>query len=181
MGTSPHISQSVRLVVLRVHPHAFMIHPDHRDLEPLVPGTWRNAGSPCTDAPRPTTACRAWASKTPSSHRMLSLGHVATCCPCSSITSKYSGMGEFAQLVDLLQRIYAFMCGHFRHQPIAIARNALQRHAEHPVHLAVGLSGLKEANAAIVGVTDQPRKLVLSQLAPPDRSWSRCQRRAASP
>src|SRR5205823_6137253 len=114
-------------------------------------------------------------------HRMLSLGHVATCCPCSSITSKYSGMGEFAQLVDLLQRIYAFMCGHLRHQPIAIARNALQRHAEHPVHLAVGLSGLKEANAAIVGVTDQPRKLVLSQLAPPDRSWSRCQRRAASP
>src|SRR5208282_3999685 len=55
--------------------------------------------------------------------------------------------------------------GHLRHQTIAIARKALQRLAEHPVHVTVGFGSFKEANAAVVGVADQPGKLVLPQLA----------------
>src|SRR5256884_9336205 len=42
---------------------------------------------------------------------------------------------------------------------------ALQGDSEHPVHLAVRLSRLKEANALVVGVTHQPGKSVLSQIA----------------
>src|SRR5207245_7458391 len=42
--------------------------------------------------------------------------------------------------------------------------NALQRHTQHLVHLAVTLGGLKETNAAVVGVVHLPGKLVLPQL-----------------
>ena len=66
------------------------------------------------------------------------------------------GIRELAQFVDLLLRIHAFARRHLRHEPVAIARNALQRHAEHLVHLAIGFGGLEEANAAVVGVADQP-------------------------
>ena len=133
-----------------------MIHPDHRDLEPLVP--------------RKLAQRREAVHRRPVSyHRMFRLGFQnavlppeAVGRPCCSVLPvqqhhvEVLGIGEFAQLVDLLQRIHAFTRGHLRHQPIAIPRNALQRHAEHPVHLAVRLSGLKEANAAVVGVADQP-------------------------
>jgi len=75
------------------------------------------------------------------------------------------GVRELAQFVDLLQRVAVLTRGHLRHQPVAIPRNAFQRQAEHAVHIAVGLGGLKEANAAIVGVAHQSRELVLAQLA----------------
>ena len=75
------------------------------------------------------------------------------------------GIREFAQLVDFCLRIYTFPGGHLRHKAITIARNALQGHSEHPVHVAVRLSSLEEANAAVVGVAHQPGKSVLSQVA----------------
>src|SRR2546421_575150 len=51
------------------------------------------------------------------------------------------------------------------HRMLGVALKGIPRHAEHPVHLAVGLSGLKEANAVVVGVAHLPGKLLLSQLA----------------
>ena len=75
------------------------------------------------------------------------------------------GVRELAQLVDLLLRIHAFAGGDLRHQPVAVARNALQRDAQHSVHVAVGLGGFEEADAAVVGVAHQPREAVLSQVA----------------
>src|SRR5437870_1630651 len=75
------------------------------------------------------------------------------------------GIREFAQLVDFLLRIHTFSGRHLRHKLIIIARNALQGHSEHPVHVAVRLSSLEEANATVVGVAHQPGKSVLPQVA----------------
>ena len=79
--------------------------------------------------------------------------------------SKYSVFASLRNSSNFLLRIHTFMGGHLGHDPIAVARNALQGHSEHPVHLAVRLSGLEEANAAVVGVAHQTRKAFLSQVA----------------
>ncbi len=65
------------------------------------------------------------------------------------------GVGELAQLIDLGLRIHAFARGHLRHQPVGIARDALQRNTEHPVHVAVGFGGFEKANPAVVSVAHQ--------------------------
>ena len=54
---------------------------------------------------------------------------------------------------------------HLGHQPIAIARNALQGHAQHLVHSTVRFGSLEEADTALVGMAHQPRKLLLPQVA----------------
>jgi hypothetical protein len=74
-------------------------------------------------------------------------------------------VGEAAELVELLLRIDAVAGRHFRHQLVAVARNALQGDAQHPVHLAVRFGRLEEADTAIVGVAHQPRERVLPELA----------------
>src|SRR5580700_5391328 len=75
------------------------------------------------------------------------------------------GIRQLAQLIDLFLRIHPFARRHFGHQPVRIARNALQRHAQHLVHVAVSLRGFEEANAAVVRVAHQPGELILPQLA----------------
>src|SRR5438270_13808704 len=85
------------------------------------------------------------------------------------------GMRKPAQLVDLLLWVHPFARRHFGHQPVRIAWDALQRHTQHLVHLTVSLGGLQEANAPVIRVTYQPRKLVLPQLAlrlPAERSYA---------
>ena len=79
--------------------------------------------------------------------------------------SKYSVLASLRSSSIFVLRIHAFVRRHLRHQPIAVARNALQRDAQHLVHLAVRLGGLEETNAVIVGVAHQLRELVLSQFA----------------
>jgi hypothetical protein len=53
-------------------------------------------------------------------------------------------LDKSTQLVDLLPWITTFTRSHLRHESIAIARDAIQRHAEHFVHLAVRLSRLEK-------------------------------------
>ena len=131
----------------------------------LFPGNWRNAGSPCTDAPCPTTAffdlrfqnpvLPAHRVRGPRSHVLVVQQHHV----------EVIGIRQLAQLIDLLLRIHAFARRHLGHQPVRIARNALQRHAQHLVHLAVSLGGLEEANAPVVRMADQLGELVLPQFA----------------
>jgi hypothetical protein len=64
-----------------------------------------------------------------------------------------------------LLRIDALARGHLRHEPVAVARNALERDAEHAVHVAVRLSGLEETDAAVIGVAHLPRELSLTEFA----------------
>ena len=75
------------------------------------------------------------------------------------------GLRHPAQLVDLILRIHAVVRGDLGHQPIAIARNTLQGHAQHLVHSAVRLGRLEEADTALVGMAHQPRELFLPQVA----------------
>ena len=73
---------------------------------------------------------------------------------------------KLPQFVDLRLRIYAFVRGrHLRHKPVTVARDALQRDAEHLVHFAVRFGRLEEPNAAVIGVAHQPRELFLPQIA----------------
>ena len=65
-------------------------YPDHRDLEPLVPRTLPQRREAVHRRTTSYHVCLAWASEMPSAHRAVSSGHVATCCQCNSITSKYS-------------------------------------------------------------------------------------------
>ena len=130
-----------------------------------LPGTWRRAGRPCTEAPCPSTTLRAWTSRIASCQRAVSAGQVAVCCQCSSMMSKYSVLARRAELVELLLRIDAVLGRHLRHHLVAVARNALQGDAEHLVHLAVRFGRLEEADAVVVGVAHQPREPVLPELA----------------
>jgi triose/dihydroxyacetone kinase / FAD-AMP lyase (cyclizing) len=75
------------------------------------------------------------------------------------------GPGELAQLVDFLLWIYAVMRRDLGHQPIAIARNALQGDSEHLVHSTIRFGSLEEADTALVGMAYQPGELLLSQVA----------------
>ncbi len=54
---------------------------------------------------------------------------------------------------------------HLGHQPIAIARNALQGDSQHLMHSTVRFGSLEEAHAALVGMAYQPGELLLSQVA----------------
>src|ERR1700722_18495952 len=54
---------------------------------------------------------------------------------------------------------------HLGHQPIAIARDALQGDSQHIVHSTVRFGSLEEADTALVGVAYQPGELLLSQVA----------------
>jgi hypothetical protein len=51
---------------------------------------------------------------------------------------------------------------HLAHKLIAVSRQAFQCLSQHSRRL-VGLSRLEEADTAIVGIADQPRKLLLAQ------------------
>jgi hypothetical protein len=64
-----------------------------------------------------------------------------------------------------LLRIDALAGGDFGHDAIGVTRNALQRDAEHAVHVSVGFGGFKEANAAIVRVTDKLGETFLADFA----------------
>ena len=64
------------VVVFAVHLGALVVHADHGDLQPLVPGTWRRAGRPWTEAPRLRMIFFCWASRMPSCQRLESLGPV---------------------------------------------------------------------------------------------------------
>src|SRR5262249_12817736 len=75
------------------------------------------------------------------------------------------GARELTQLIDLLLRIHSFARRHLGHQPVGIARNALQSRAQHLMHLAVTLGGLEKANAPIIRVAHQPGELLLPQFA----------------
>src|SRR5207244_9400422 len=68
-----------------------------------------------------------------------------------------------AKRVDLRGGIARRGCAVLRHEPVAVAREALECAAEHLRHAAIALSRLEEANAAIVSVPDQPGELRLSQ------------------
>src|SRR5580765_824930 len=75
------------------------------------------------------------------------------------------GIREFAQLVEFFLGIHALAGGDLGHQAVTVTWEALQGYAEHPVHLAIRLGSLEEANAAVVGIAHQSRKPVLSQVA----------------
>ena len=75
------------------------------------------------------------------------------------------GVGQLAQLVELLLRIDAVVGRDFRHDAIAVARDSFQRDAEHLVHVAVGFGSLEEADAAVVGVANEPGEFVPGRVA----------------
>ncbi len=101
----------------------------------------------------------------PSCQRVVSVGHVPYVLVMHQHDVEIIGVGQLAQLVDFLERVHAFARGYLRHQPVGIARNALQRDPQHAVHIAVSLGGLEKADAAVVGVAHEAGELVLPQLA----------------
>src|SRR5437773_1305107 len=160
-----YVTQPVCVVILAFHLRALMVHPDHGEVEPLVSRYLAQC--------RKTVNRRAVAYDNP-----LRLSFQNSILPPARVCWPSRGMlpvqqhyvevlriRQFTQLVEFLLRIHALPGGHLRHKPIAVAWNALQGDSEHPVHLAVRLSRLKEANALVVGVTHQPGKSVLSQIA----------------
>ena len=130
-----------------------------------MPGTWRRAGSPCTDAPWPTTTLLRLGLEDP----VLPARRVGRPCrrvlPVQQHDVEVFGVGQAAELVELLLRVDAVAGRHLRHQLVAVARDALQGDAEHLVHLAVRFGGLEEADAAVVGVAHQPREPLLPEFA----------------
>ncbi len=72
---------------------------------------------------------------------------------------------QLAQLIDFFLRICTLAGRHLRHQPVGISRDAVERHAQHLVHLAVTFGGLEESNASVVGIPHQPGELVLPEFA----------------
>src|ERR1700722_5346732 len=158
------ISQSVGVEILRVHSGALVIHPDHGDVEPLVPGHLPQRREPVNRSAVTYDRLLRFRFENsilpPARIRWPSRGML----PVQQHHVEILGIREFAQLVDFILRIHTFPSGHLRHNPIAIARNALQSHSEHPVHVAIRLRGLEEANAAVIRITHQPRKLLLPQV-----------------
>jgi len=75
------------------------------------------------------------------------------------------GVQLLAIAIDHGHRIVGLLQAVFRHQPVAIARNAGQRDAQHVVHAGVVLRSFEETNAVVVGVADQARELLLAEFA----------------
>ena len=129
-----------------------------------LPGARRRAGSPWTDAPWPSTTLRDWASRMPSCHRAVSVGHVAVCCQCSSMTSKYSVLASRRSSSNFCRgstpsRVVTFDMIWYVSRGMPFKRDA-----EHPVHLAVGFRCLEEADAAVVGMAHEPREAFLPEV-----------------
>ena len=53
--------------------------------------------------------------------------------------------------------------GDLGHELIAVAREWLERFAEHGGHVDVGLGGFEEADAVIVGVVDEAVEFLLAE------------------
>jgi hypothetical protein len=159
------IAQTFGVVILGIHSDALVIHANHGDIEPLVSGELAqgrkavNGGAVTYDG-FPGLSLE---------NSILPPARV--CGPCGGMLPvqehdvEVFGIRELAELVEFLLRIHTLVGGDFRHQAIAIAWNALQGYAEHPVHVAVGLGSFEEANAAVVSVAHQPGKAVLAEVA----------------
>src|SRR5580700_5968434 len=159
------VAQSVGTVILGVHSDALVIHPDHGDIEPLVSRDLAQRWKPVNRRAVTYNSLFRLSFQNSILPPARVCGPGRGMLPVQQHDVEVFGIREFAQLVEFLLRIHDWPGGHLRHDAIAIARNALQGHAEHPVHLAVRLSRLEEANAVVVGVSHQPRKPVLSQVA----------------
>src|SRR5947207_2054834 len=159
------VAQSVSVVILGVHSDALVIHPDHGDVQPPVSGDLAQRRKPVNR--RAVTYYSLLRLSLQNS--ILPPARVCGPCRCMLPVQQHNvevfAIREFAELVEFLLRIHTLSGGHLRHKAIAIAWNALKGHSEHPVHLAVRLCSLEEANAAVVGVAHQPSKPVLSQVA----------------
>ena len=159
------VAQSVGVVIFGVHSDALVIHADHGDVEPFVSGDLAQRGKAVNGRavtydgfPRLSfeNSVLPFAGIRGPSRGVL---------PVQQHDVEVFGVREFAQLVEFLLRIHAWPRGHLRHDAIAVAREALEGDAEHPVHVGVRLSRLEEAYAVVVRVAHQPRKPVLSQVA----------------
>src|ERR1700675_429857 len=138
------VAQSVGVVILGVHSGALVIHPDHGDIEPFV--SWDLA-----QRRKPVNRRAVTYDSLPRLSLQNSvLPPARVCRPCRGMLPvqqhdvEVFGIREFAQVVKFLLRIHTLPSGHLRHKAVTIAWNALERHSEHPVHLAVRLSSLEK-------------------------------------
>ena len=69
-----------------------------------------------------------------------------------------------AKLINLGSGIAGSGRAVFRHELVAVARDALERDGEHLWHAVITFGGLEEANAAVIRVTDKPGELRLPKL-----------------
>src|SRR5947209_18516667 len=94
---------------------------------------------------------------------LRSLWPVRRVLPMQQHDVKVLSLRSLPQFVELGLRIDPLVEGsHFTHQLIAVARQAFQRLSQH-CRRVVGLSRLKEADAAIIGIAHQPSELLLPQ------------------
>jgi hypothetical protein len=72
---------------------------------------------------------------------------------------------QLAQFVDLPLRVHALAGRHLRHQPVRIARDSFQSHAQHPMHFGISFGSFVETNAPVVSVPHQLSELILAKVA----------------
>jgi len=75
------------------------------------------------------------------------------------------GVGLAAEVVEALLGIAVGVGSDLGHEAVGVAGDAAQGDAEHAMHFGVGFGGFEEADAAVVGVTDQGVELVLAEVA----------------
>ena len=75
------------------------------------------------------------------------------------------GLQESALIVESGDAVFTFAQTELGHQPIRVARNALQSDAEHLRHALIGLRGFEKADAAIVRMAHQPGELFLPEFS----------------
>ena len=76
----------------------------------------------------------------------------------------YSVPSWLAKLIDLGSGIAGGGRAVLRHELVAVARDALERDGQHLRHAVIAFGGLEEADAAVVGVADEPGELRLPEL-----------------
>ncbi len=159
-----HIAGHVPTVGFVVHLHALVVHADHGDVEPFVAGNLPQRLQPVD---RGAVGANGIARL---SFEYCVLPAQAVHRPgCAGLDMQQHdievvGIAVLAQLVELLRRVGVVGGLHLGHEPVAVAGEAFEGHAEHLLRRSVGFRGLKEANAVIIGVVDQPGELLLAEL-----------------
>src|SRR3954471_19568312 len=71
----------------------------------------------------------------------------------------------FAKSIDSRARILHLASVVLRHQPVAVAWYAFQRYRQHLWHAMIAVGGFEKPDSAIVSMTNEAGKILLSKIA----------------
>ncbi len=159
------VARAIGVEVLRVHLDPFVVHADHGDFQPLIAGHTAQGRQSVHRRTLPDDGLLVFRFEDSVLPAHGIRGPRAYVLIMQQRNIKVIGIGKLAQLVDLRARVHAVAGGHFGHQAVRIARQALECDSQHAVHVAIAFGGFEKADSLVVGVAHLAGELILPQLA----------------